>query len=91
MGYVASQACNAPFTYHIDLHHENTQTTREMDEVTFHCRLEGPHKTHLADEDFPRLHKRVSIIWGDGAGKPKIIETTFTASPAVEGKVPSIV
>jgi len=89
LGYVSPTVppdCSATFTFRLT-RIENTPTTRAMDEIKFHCRRKAPHEgEHLGDFDFPKLSKRVTITWGDGFGKPRIIETplSISQSPAVE-------
>jgi hypothetical protein len=92
MGYVSPSLkpdCPAIFTFHMNGREENTSTTRALDETHFRCRLKDTHTIHLADHDFPKLGKRITITWGNGAGKPRIIETalssTISQSPAVDG------
>jgi hypothetical protein len=82
LGYVSPTAqpdCSATFTFHLQPHLENSQTTRAMDEVVFYCRIKtAEHKVHLADHDFPKLGKRVSITWGTDTGKPKVLVTPLS-------------
>ena len=54
----------------------------EMSEVRFICRLGFGHEgTHLADHDFPSICKRISLSWGDGSGKPRVLVTSISPSP----------
>jgi len=66
VGYSAQPSCPASFSFRVDGYYT-------IDEITFHCQVKEGHKIHIAECDFPKLGKRVSLSWG--AGKPKVVET----------------